>query len=89
MIAVTPYLDNTAAAPSIMFLGMALTFFLVYLLPRETEDLRWALIPAGIMGVIGVMLFFSLGGMVNYVWPIILIAAGGLILLRVLRPRMQ
>jgi len=86
MVAVTPALGNDAAGPGIMFLGLAFTFFLVYLLPRE-EHLTWALIPAGILGIIGVMLLLSLGGMINYVWPLVLIVAGGLILLRTMRSR--
>jgi hypothetical protein len=65
----------------LLFLGMAATFMLVYFLTGETRQ-RWALIPAGILGAIGVLLMLSLGGIVNYVWAFALIAVGVYLLTR-------
>jgi hypothetical protein len=65
----------------LLFLGMAATFMLVYFLTGEMRQ-RWALIPAGILGAIGVLLMLSLGGIVNYVWAIALIAIGVYLLTR-------
>jgi hypothetical protein len=65
----------------ILFLGMAATFTLVYFLTGEPRQ-RWALIPAGILGAMGVLLMLSLGGIVNYVWALALIVAGVYLLSR-------
>jgi hypothetical protein len=73
------------AAIGIMFLGLALTFASVYLLPGRAEERRWALIPAGILAAIGVFMMPTWGGMINYLWAIALIAVGMWILFRALR----
>ncbi len=76
--------DEGMAIGSILFLGFALTFLLVYLAPTPQGRMKWALIPAGILGVMGVLMMLSLGGLVNYVVPLALILAGGLLVARVL-----
>ena len=58
------------------------TFALVYYLPLPAGNTSWALIPAGILAVIGAMLLASATAWANLVWPILLIAAGVFILLR-------
>jgi hypothetical protein len=60
----------------ILFLGLAATFTLVYVLTAAEARQRWALIPAGILGAIGMLLMLSLGGLVNYIWALALIGAG-------------
>ena len=87
MIALEPYLPG-AATPAILFLGMGVTFGLVYLVSLSRERMTWALFPAGILGAMGIMWFLSLGGLVNYVWAIGLIVAGAVMLLRAFRPRL-
>lgn len=72
----------------VFFLGLALTFALVYLLPVEEGRQRWAAIPALILGSIGLLLVLSLGGIINYIWAIGLILVGVYLLTRVrLYPR--
>jgi hypothetical protein len=66
----------------ILFLGMAATFALVYVLTGAGERQRWALIPAGILAAIGMLLILSLGGLVNYVWALALIGVGVYLLMR-------
>lgn len=66
----------------ILFLGLAATFTLVYLLSGAEGRQRWALIPAGILGAMGLLLTLSLGGLVNFVWAIALIGAGVYLLSR-------
>jgi hypothetical protein len=68
----------------ILFLGMAATFALVYALTGTGtgERQRWALIPAGILAAIGMLLILSLGGLVNYVWALAMIGAGVYLLMR-------
>lgn len=70
------------ATGGIFFLGLALTFALVYLLPVEGSRQRWAAIPALVLGILGLLLILSLGGIINYVWAIGLIVAGVYLLTR-------
>jgi hypothetical protein len=77
------------AAGGIFFLGLAATFFLVYLLPTTDGRMKWALIPAGVLAVLGVLVFLSLGGIFNYLWALLLIAAGVYLLTRSMRVRGQ
>jgi hypothetical protein len=71
----------------ILFLGLAATFGLVYLLSEPQERKRWALIPAGILAVMGLMLMLSLGNLINYLWAIALILGGGFLVARALMKR--
>jgi hypothetical protein len=71
------------ASGGIFFLGLAATFALVYFLSGQERRQRWALIPAGILAVLGVLLTLSLGGLINYVWALALIGAGVYLLTRV------
>ncbi len=70
------------ATGGIFFLGLALTFALVYLLPVEEGRQRWAAIPALVLGAFGLLLTLSLGGIINYLWAIGLIVAGVYLLTR-------
>jgi hypothetical protein len=78
-----------AASVGVLFLGLALTFLLVYLLPGEHPERRWALIPAGVLAVLGVVSFISLSSLavMNYIWPAALIVGGGYLLWRTWRMR--
>jgi hypothetical protein len=64
--------------PAYVMFAIALPFFVVYV--RDNKQ-WWALIPAGIMAVIGLS-FFIAESAVNYVGPIVLIAAGVWVLTR-------
>jgi len=70
------------ATGGIFFLGLALTFALVYLLPVAEGRQRWAAIPALVLAIFGLLLTLSLGGIINYVWAIGLIVAGVYLLTR-------
>ena len=71
----------------ILFLGLAVTFGLVYLLSEPGDRRAWALIPAGILAVIGVLLMLALGNLVNYLWAGALILGGGFLVARALLKR--
>jgi len=71
--------------PAFLFIGLALTFLLVYLLPSEEERRTWALYPAGILAIIGVLLLLSLGNLINILGGLALIAGGGYLMLRAAR----
>ena len=60
------------------FFGLALTFLLVALLAR----MQWAYWPAAILGVMGVLGIASLLDFANYLWAVVLIIAGGFMILR-------
>ncbi len=66
----------------IFFLGMAATFALLGVLPNQSQDLRWAFIPAGILMVIGIAAFAPLQSVIHVIWPVLLIALGIFVLVR-------
>lgn len=66
----------------IFFLGLAATFLAVYILPAGMRRNSWAIIPASILGMIGILLAVSFGGWINYIWPVMLILAGVFLLAR-------
>ena len=83
-IGLEPYIKGEGFV-GIFFLGMALTFGLVYLLPTREGPMRWALVPAAILGSMG-FIFLSLASRyAAMIWPVFLILIGGYILLRNLR----
>jgi hypothetical protein len=71
--------------PALLFFGLGLTFLLVYLLPSEDERRTWALYPAGVLAVIGVLLLLSLSNLINILWAAALIVGGGYLVLRAVR----
>lgn len=71
----------------IFFLGLGLTFLLLYLLPNPTEKIKWALVPAGIIAGIGLILSFSSGSWLSYISPAILVVGGIGLLFFALRKR--
>jgi len=71
----------------LFFLGLGLTFALVALLPNPQGDMRWAWIPGGILLLVGSIFLVAGGNLLVYVWPVILILAGGLFIVRALRTR--
>ena len=71
-------LDNMSSGDvtaGILFLGMGLTFVLVALL-RGGSERRWALIPAAIMLLMSGIFMTNAVGLLGYVWPLVLVAAG-------------
>jgi len=64
------------------FLGLGATFALVALLPNQTHDTRWAFIPAGILILLGFVLFAPIQSVFNYIWPILLVGLGVYVLVR-------
>jgi hypothetical protein len=68
-----------AETETIFFLGLAVTFLLVALLPTD-EQMRWAFIPAAALGLIALLTSTSFQYLINYLWPVALIVAGGYVL---------
>jgi len=71
----------------ILFLGLGATFGLVYLMPGPERGKIWPLFPGGILGVMGLLFMLSLGGIINYVWPLILILGGSILVVRAVMRR--
>jgi hypothetical protein len=69
---------NDLLIPAYVLLAIALPFFVVYV--RDTRQ-WWALIPGGIIGIIGVS-FLLAEGAFQYVLPAVAILAGAWILIR-------
>jgi hypothetical protein len=67
---------------SIFFFGMAATFGLVYLLPTPFGRMTWALIPAGVLAVLGLALLMAFTAIFEYIWAVVLILVGLYLLLR-------
>jgi hypothetical protein len=68
----------------LFFVGLALTFGLVYLLPTPQGRMTWALIPAAILFVVGLIVIFATTPMLRFLWPAVLILGGGYLVLRAL-----
>ncbi len=69
----------------LFFLGLALTFALVYLLPGLGGRQTWALIPAGVLFAIGVIVTLATSSLLSVMWPAVLIAVGIVLVYRALR----
>jgi len=70
------------AVGAIFFFGMAATFALVYFLPTPHCRMTWALIPAGVLAVLGFGLALAFTEIFNYFWAVALILVGLYLLLR-------
>jgi len=73
------------ALGGVFFLGLALTFLIVYLVPTPEGQMKWALIPAGVLGVMGALLMAGSVGLLGYIWPLALMAVGAVLLVRALQ----
>lgn len=79
--------DESVLSGGVFFLGMAATFGLVWLLPKPEGRLNWALYPAGILALIGLLVVLGATNLIHYVWPLALLIGGGFILYRALLKR--
>lgn len=76
-----------SATGGIFFMGLGLTFALVYLLPKPQGRQSWALIPAAVLVLMGLFTFAATSPAINYLWPLLLILAGIYLLYRSQRSR--
>ena len=72
---------------ALFFLGLGLTFALVALMPTPEGRMKWALIPAGILTIMGLVILAAAGAVFGYIWPLVLILAGLFLLLRLFTAR--
>jgi hypothetical protein len=69
----------------VFFVGLGLTFLLIFIVPTTKGRMTWPLIPAGILIVIGVLLATPYVELLNWIGPAALILGGGYFLFRSLR----
>ncbi len=75
------------AVGGIFFLGLAVTFMLVALMPTPQGRQGWAIYPAGVLGVMGLVITAAGANLLPYVMAAALIVGGLLLMLRALRAR--
>lgn len=78
-------IDEGTASGGLFFLGLAATFLVVYFLPTQEGRMTWALWPASILGIIGMVILAGAGGIASYIFPLFLLGAGGFMILRAMR----
>ncbi|MDY6847467.1 MAG: hypothetical protein SVP52_10100 [Chloroflexota bacterium] len=77
--------ENNLLSGGLFFLGMASTFGSIYILPKPSGKSKWALYPAGILLLIGALATLGAVNVMNYVWPLALLMAGGYVIYRSLK----
>jgi hypothetical protein len=82
VVALTSTWSEGLVPGAIFFFGLALTFCLVAFLPSEHGNFGWALYPAIVLAVFGVIVLASRTAVVGFVWPLVLIVAGLFLLYR-------
>lgn len=82
---VTLVSDEVALGGVIFFIGLAITFGLVYILPKPSGRLTWALYPAGILLLIGILVYLGAENLMDFVWPVVLLIAGGYMVYKALK----
>lgn len=71
----------------IMFLGMGLTFVVVAYFPSQERWMRWALIPAGVLLLMGVIFLGSAFSVLEIIGPAVFVLAGLYLIYRTVRPK--
>jgi hypothetical protein len=87
-LAVVACLDQAisdVANGGIFFFGLGLTFALVALAPNPSGKMKWAWIPAIILVLIGLIVYFAAEDLLVYLLPAVLLIAGGFLIWRAIR----
>lgn len=78
---------SESALGGIFFLGFGLTFAIVGVVPTPSGKMKWAWIPAIILVLFGLLLFFTAENLMVYFLPVALLLAGGVLIWRAIRSR--
>jgi len=84
LVLVEPFFPDEGPV-GLMFLGFGGTFLAMRYLAQTTADMRWAFIPAGIFGLMGLLFLVAAVALLEYVFPVAIILAGGYLILRAVR----
>ncbi len=89
LAAITPLSTTLPGLESggVLFMGLGLTFALLSLLPTSEGRMKWPLIPAAVLLVMGLLIIASAEALLSYLWPVALILGGLYLLLRALGTR--
>lgn len=88
LVIATSGLWSGEAVGAVFMLGLALTFLLVYWLPGDQGSRNtWAIWPAAGTGLIGLLILLGVGNLGRFVWPLILVVGGGILIFRALVPK--
>ncbi|MCP4539304.1 MAG: hypothetical protein GY832_19380 [Chloroflexi bacterium] len=71
----------------VFLLGLGVTFSLIAFLPSRQGQMRWALIPGGILLVMGLLITAAASNLLGFVGPAALILVGLYLIFRVIKPR--
>jgi hypothetical protein len=63
-------------AAGVLFIGLALTFLVLYFLPVEGQKLKWAIFPALSLLVFGLFVGFGEEDLWNLIWPAMIVILG-------------
>jgi hypothetical protein len=85
MIVAGSLLPGALAPLSVLFLGMGLTFGLLWLAPTQEGRMRWPAIPALVLLLLGAFSAFLFSPSLQLLGPALLILGGVLLIVRVLR----
>lgn len=75
LLALEPWLSDGAFA-GLFMIGIGLTFGIVYLVPTKAGRMRWAVYPASITAVIGVLIITASTRLIRFLGPAAIIALG-------------
>lgn len=84
-LAVTTLLQDDGVGGGVFFIGLALTFGLVYILPKPSGKLTWALYPAGILFLIGILVLLGATNLTDFILPMVLLGVGIFVIYRAMR----
>jgi hypothetical protein len=69
----------------IFFIGLGLTFLVLYFVPTTQGRIKWAVYPAFVLLAVGIFTGLSATALWNFVWPALIIFVGILFLYRTFR----
>ena len=79
--------EKVLLSGGVFFLGLALTFGLVYILPKPDGKSTWAIFPAIVLLLIGLLVVLDVTNLIDFIWPVALLAGGGYVLFRALKKK--
>jgi len=77
--------ENWLVSGSIFFIGLALTFAFVYILPKPEGRMKWALYPAAGLLLVGILATLGATNWLGFIWPSALLIGGGFLIYRAIR----